>query len=63
VQYREIKFKWLRRREIDAARLQSGNCWQSLFTERGDENTDETEDYLEATLNDDIGEAYITEVS
>lgn len=62
VQYREIKFKWLRRREIDAARLQRGNCWQSLFTERGDENADETEDYLEATLNDDVGEAYITEV-
>ncbi|GLA03458.1 hypothetical protein AnigIFM60653_003091 [Aspergillus niger] len=62
VQYREVKFRWFRRRDVDAARLQRRNCWQSLFTDRGDESDDEVENYLEATLNEDIGEASTTEV-
>ncbi|KAJ5559967.1 nucleoside phosphorylase domain-containing protein [Penicillium frequentans] len=55
VQYRKLKFKWYRRKDIDAASLQKGNCWQSLYTSRGDDDEDdEAEDYLEVTLGDDV---------
>ncbi|KAJ5281476.1 nucleoside phosphorylase domain-containing protein [Penicillium angulare] len=60
VQYRLLKFKWYRRKDIDSASLQKGNCWQSLYTDRGDdddEDADEAEDYLEVTLDDDVTEA------
>ncbi|KAJ5113454.1 nucleoside phosphorylase domain-containing protein [Penicillium angulare] len=60
VQYRLLKFKWYRRKDIDSANLQKGNCWQSLYTDRGDdddEDADEAEDFLEVTLDDDIAEA------
>lgn len=55
VQYRKLTFKWYRRKDIDAARLQKGSCWQSLYTSRGDDDEDdEAEDYLEITLGDNI---------
>ncbi|KAJ5655493.1 nucleoside phosphorylase domain-containing protein [Penicillium longicatenatum] len=57
VQYRQLKFKWYRRKDIDAATLQKGNCWQSLYTSRGDDDDDEAEDYLKVTLGDDIDES------
>lgn len=55
VQYRKLRFKWYRRKDIDTASLQKGNCWQSLYTSRGDDGEDdEAEDYLEVTLGDDV---------
>lgn len=59
VQYRQLKFKWYRRKDIDSASLQKGNCWQSMYTARGDygEDPDEAEDFLEVTLNEDVSEA------
>lgn len=46
VQYRKLKFAWYRSRDLDSAQLQLGNCWLSLFTERG-EYDDEDEDVIE----------------
>jgi hypothetical protein len=52
VQYRRLVFKWFRRNDIDAARLQKGNCWQSLYLGRGDEgDDDQAEDYLQVNLD------------
>jgi nucleoside phosphorylase len=50
VQYRKLKFAWYRSRDLDLAQLQRGNCWLSLFTERGDD-VDEDEDVIEVQLD------------
>jgi hypothetical protein len=53
VQYRQIKFKWYARKDVDASFLEPNNRWVEMFTMRSG-SSDLDGDYVyEATLADD----------
>lgn len=50
VEYRKVKFRFLRSKEIDKGTLESGTRWEMFWTMRGSQND---EDVLEAELCDE----------